>query len=53
VEYFLQLGQNSNLEREGGTPLMSAAANGNIEILNYCLNMEHLQIILEMVKPLL
>ena len=37
VEYFLQLGQNPNLERGGGTPLMSAAANGNIELLNLLL----------------
>ena len=37
VEYFLQLGQNPNLERGGGTPLMSAAANGNIELLKLLL----------------
>jgi ankyrin repeat protein len=37
VEYFLQLGQNPNLERGGGTPLMSAAANGNIELLRLLL----------------
>jgi ankyrin repeat protein len=37
VEYFLQLGQNPNLERGGGTLLMSAAANGNIELLKLLL----------------
>jgi len=37
VEYFLQLGQNPNLERGGGTPLMSAAANGNLELLKLLL----------------
>ncbi len=37
VEYFLQLGQNPNLERDGGTSLMSAAANGNTELLKLLL----------------
>jgi ankyrin repeat protein len=37
VDYFLQLGQNPNLERGGGTPLMDAAANGNIELLKLLL----------------
>jgi len=37
AEYFLQLGQNPNIERGGGTPLMSAAANGNMELLKLLL----------------
>jgi ankyrin repeat protein len=37
VEYYLQLGQNPNVERGGGTPLMSAAANGNVELLQLLL----------------
>jgi ankyrin repeat protein len=37
VELFLDLGQPSNVDYDGVTPLMSAAANGNIELLNLLL----------------
>jgi len=37
VELFLRLGQDPNVDRGGGTPLMDAAANGNIELLQLLL----------------